>query len=48
MIQIVYNNAPWNKAAAFYIRMLVFVQEQGMALANDNMCKKRLITMCIA
>lgn len=35
MIQIVFNNAPWNKAAAFYIRTLVFVQEQGIALKAE-------------
>lgn len=35
MIQIVFNNAPWNKAAAFYLRTLVFVQEQGISLKSE-------------
>lgn len=35
MIQIVFNNAPWNKAAAFYLRTLVFVQEQGISPKSE-------------
>lgn len=35
MIQIIFNNAPWNRAAAFYLRTLVFVQEQGISLKAE-------------
>ncbi|APB31427.1 MULTISPECIES: GNAT family N-acetyltransferase [Vagococcus] len=35
MIQIVFNNAPWNRAASFFLRTLVFVQEQGISLKAE-------------
>ncbi|MGX4685878.1 GNAT family N-acetyltransferase [Vagococcus sp. JNUCC 83] len=35
MIQIIFNNNPWNKAAAFYLRTLVFVQEQGISPKSE-------------
>lgn len=31
MISVVFNNQQWTKAASFYLRMLVFVQEQGIS-----------------
>lgn len=35
MIQLVFNNTQWNKSAAFYLRTIVFVNEQRISLKME-------------
>ncbi|QIL47872.1 GNAT family N-acetyltransferase [Vagococcus hydrophili] len=34
-MELIINNAPWQRAAALYVRMCVFVLERGISLADE-------------